>query len=142
MSVPPPIRLEHRDVFINLPVADLTAMRDFYRALGWHFLGDTSDDHSASFEIGTHLVLVLRDNDSFAERYGRETAGREATGQGINTISAGKERDVKELARRARQAGGHITREPEARRAGYRAVFQDPEGNAWEVAHRNPTTLG
>lgn len=141
MRVPPPIRLEHRDIFINLPVADLTTMREFYRALGWYFLEESSDDQTASFEIGKHLVVVLLEHHRFAERHGREATAHSGPHRVLNTITASNERDVKELVRRVRQAGGNLTREPETQGTKYGAAFEDPEGNGWEVVYFGPSAF-
>ncbi|MGD7001802.1 VOC family protein [Corynebacterium halotolerans] len=141
MSVPPPIRLEHRQIFVNLPAADLPGLREFYRALGWKFNEMFSDEQTASFEISDHIVVMLLAREKFATFHDRATAESTDPREMLNALDAGSPRDVDEMVRRVRQSGGTIIREPEAQGPMYGAAFDDPEGHGWEIVWMDPAAF-
>lgn len=141
MSVPQPIRLEHRQIFVNLPVTDLTKARDFYRALGWKHNETFSDEQTVTFEVSEHIVVMLQERDRFASFHDRRTLEPGGPREMLNAVGAASARDVDELVRRARQAGGAVIREPEAQGPMYGAAFDDPDGHGWEVVYMDPAAL-
>lgn len=142
MSVPPPIRLEHRQIFINLPAADLPKLREFYRALGWKVNEMFSDEQTASFEINDQIVLMLLGREKFAGFHDRETVEPNTAREVLNALGACSQRDVDEMIRRVRDAGGTVTRKPESQGPMYGAAFDDPEGHGWELVYLDPAVLG
>jgi predicted lactoylglutathione lyase len=119
---------------ITLGVGDLRRARAFYEALGWKS-GAAPDDDVVFFQAGC-MIVALWDRAKLAE----DSAVTDAGGWGgvtpaYNTRSP---EEVDEVIEEARAAGATIGREPaETFWGGYSAVFIDPEGHPWEVAH-NP----
>lgn len=141
MSVPPPIRLEHRQIYVNLPVTDLPRLRAFYRALGWRLNETFSGEQTASFEVSDHIVVMLLERGYFSSFHQRETAEPGGPREMLNALSVSSAREVDELIRRAREAGGTVFREPGRQGPMYGAAFDDPEGHGWEIAYMDPTAL-
>ncbi|AGF72992.1 VOC family protein [Corynebacterium halotolerans] len=141
MSVPPPIRLEHRQIYVNLPAADLPKLREFYRALGWRLNETFSGEQTASFEVSDHIVVMLLERGYFDSFHQRESIEPRGPREMLNALSASSARDVDELIRRAREAGGTVFREPEGQGPMYSAAFDDPEGHGWEVVYMDPAVL-
>ncbi|MGP6173736.1 VOC family protein [Corynebacterium sp. A21] len=141
MNAPRPIRLQHEQVFINLPVTDLAAQRDFYLALGFKQNLVFSDETTNSFEISDHIVVMLLQQDTFSGFHDRETVAANGPREVLNALGAESTADVDELIRRAKQAGGTITREPEAQGPMYGAAFDDLEGHGWEIVYMDPSAL-
>lgn len=141
MNTPQPIRLRHEHVFINLPVTDLAAQRDFFLALGFKQNLVFSDETANSFEISDHIVLMLLQQDTFSGFHDRETVAANGPREVLNALSVGSAADVDEMIRRARQAGGAITREPEAQGQMYIAAFDDLEGHGWEIVYMAPSAF-
>src|SRR3954466_4848448 len=126
--------MEQRVSLITLGVADLHRARAFYEALGWK-TNAAPDDDVVFFQAGG-MVVALWDRARLAE----DSCVTDGGGWGgitpaYNTRSP---EEVDAVVEEARAAGATIGREPaETFWGGYSAVFIDPDGHAWEVAH-NP----
>ncbi len=125
--------MEQRLSLVTLGVRDLDRARTFYESLGWR-VGAAPED-VVFFQAGG-LILALWDRDKLAE----DSAVEDSGGWGgvtlaYNTRSA---EEVDAVVEEARAAGATIAREPGPTFwGGYSAVFVDPDGHPWEVAH-NP----
>jgi catechol 2,3-dioxygenase-like lactoylglutathione lyase family enzyme len=131
-------QMEQRLSLVTLGVADLARARAFYEALGWA-PGNSSED-VVFFQAGCMLV-GLWSRVQLAEDSGVEDSG----GWGGVTLAhnVGSAAEVDAVVDEARRAGARIAREPgETFWGGYSAVFVDPDGHPWEVAHNPYWTLG
>jgi catechol 2,3-dioxygenase-like lactoylglutathione lyase family enzyme len=118
---------------VTLGVADLPRSEAFYRALGWERVND--DAEVAFFQAGG-MVLALWGRAALAEDGGVEDPG----GWGGVTLSQNvrSPQEVDAIVAAAREAGATVGHEPgETFWGGYAAVFADPDGHTWEIAH-NP----
>lgn len=126
--------MKQRVSLITLGVADLQRSRRFYEALGWRTGAEPGDD-VVFFQAG-EMVVALWDRARLAEDSCVEDRG----GWGGTTLALnfGSPVEVDAVIEEARGAGATIGREPaEAFWGGYSAVFLDPDGHPWEIAH-NP----
>jgi len=130
--------MDQRLTLITLGTSDLGRARKFYEDLGWK-TGAAPDDEVAFFQAGG-MVFALWDRAKLAE----DSAMTAGSGWGgitlaYNTRSA---EEVDQVIEEARSAGATIGREPgETFWGGYSAVFIDPEGYPWEVAHNPHWTI-
>jgi catechol 2,3-dioxygenase-like lactoylglutathione lyase family enzyme len=125
--------IEQRVSLITLGVADQAAAKAFYERLGWQCTLQVDD--TVFFQAGS-LVVSLWGRDKLAADSGVVDRG----GWGGITLAHNvhSEQEVDRVIEAARAAGATITREPgKTSWGGYDAVFADPDGHAWEVAH-NP----
>ena len=126
--------MRQRVTLITLGVRDLTRARRFYEAIGWKTNADRGDD-VVFFQAG-EMVLALWDR----ERLAQDSCVPDGSGWGGVTLALnlGSPEEVDRVIEEARAAGAKIGREPgETFWGGYSAVFVDPEGHPWEIAH-NP----
>jgi catechol 2,3-dioxygenase-like lactoylglutathione lyase family enzyme len=135
--------VDQRVSLITLGVADLGRAREFYCALGWQTRAEPGDD-VVFFQAGG-MIVGLWDRGRLAEDSGVENSGVEDSGgwggitlaQNVSTPD-----EVDATIDGARTAGARIVREPaETFWGGYSAVFHDPDGHAWEIAHNPHWTL-
>ncbi|HEU5141721.1 MAG TPA: VOC family protein [Solirubrobacterales bacterium] len=126
--------MKQRVNLITLGVADLGRARRFYRALGWETNAAPGDD-VVFFQAG-EMVVALWDRARLAEdSCVEDSGGWGGVTLAVNVASAD---EVDAIAEEARRAGATIGREPaETFWGGYSAIFVDPDGHPWEVAH-NP----
>jgi len=125
--------MEQRITAVTLGVADLERSETFYRALGWERVND--DAEVAFFQAGG-MVLALWSRASLAEDGGVEDPG----GWGGVTLSQNvrSPEEVDAIVAAAREAGAAVGHKPgKTFWGGYAAVFSDPDGHTWEIAH-NP----
>ena len=126
--------MRQRVTLITLGVRDLVRARSFYEAIGWKTNADRGDD-VVFFQAG-EMVLALWDR----ERLAQDSCVPDGSGWGGVTLALnlGSPEEVDRVIEEARAAGAKIGREPgETFWGGYSAVFVDPEGHPWEIAH-NP----
>jgi uncharacterized protein len=131
--------MEPRVSLVTLGVADLRRSRAFYEALGWQTNAAPGED--VVFFGAGGMILGLWSRESLAEDSGVPDAG----GFGGITLAhnVGSPEGVDAVIAEARAAGARIAREPAATFwGGYSAVFHDPDGHPWEVAHNPHWTLG
>ena len=114
--------MDQRMSLVTLGVRDLRRARAFYEALGWQ-TGAAPADDVVFFQAGG-MIVALWDRDRLAE----DSAVRDSGGWGGVTL-AYNTRSPEEVD--AAIADG------ETFWGGYSAIFIDPEGHPWEVAH-NP----
>ena len=126
--------MEPRVTLVTLGVRDVERSRAFYEAIGWHTRAEP-DAGIAFFQAGG-MVVALWDRESLAADSGVEDGG----GYGGITLAHNVRSPaaVDDIIAEAEDAGALITRPPaETFWGGYSAVFTDPDGHPWEVAH-NP----
>ena len=126
--------MEQRVSLITLGVRDLARARAFYESLGWRTRA-APDDEVVFFQAGG-LVVALWDR----ARLAADSAVDDSPGWGgvALALNFASREEVDEVTEQARGAGARIGREPaETFWGGYSAVFVDPDGHPWELAH-NP----
>ncbi len=131
--------MEQRLSLVTLGVSDLGRARRFYEALGWKS-GAAPDDDVVFFQAGG-MIVALWGRDQLAE----DSAVEAGSGWGGITLAYNTRspQEVDEVIEEAREAGATIGREPgETFWGGYSAVFIDPDGYPWEVAHNPRWTIG
>lgn len=122
-------------IFVNLPVADVGASRDFYTGLGFAVNEDFSDERCACLVVSSAIVVMLLDHERFADFVGDKEIvdAHRATGV-INCLSAAGREEVDSLVAAAVAHGGVEGRVMEDGPM-YGRSFADPDGHAWEVLH-------
>jgi uncharacterized protein len=128
--------MDQRLSLVTLGVSDEKAAREFYERLGWSGKGASDPEDGVTFFQAGGMIVALWDRGKLAE----DSAVDDSGGWGGVTL-AYNTRDREEVDRvidEAREAGATIGREPaETFWGGYSAIFIDPDGHPWEVAH-NP----
>jgi uncharacterized protein len=130
--------MRQRVSVITLGVSDLERARSFYEALGWRSGAQPADD-VVFFQAG-EMVLALWDR----ARLAHDSCVQDGGGWGGVTLAlnVGSPEEVNAVTEEARAAGATIGREPaKTFWGGYSAVFIDPDGHPWEVAHNPGWTL-
>lgn len=126
--------LEREVGFVTLGVANLNRSWAFYERLGWQ--GQQVGD--AVFIRAGAIVLVLSGRDKLALDCGLHDEQAGGFSGVVLAHSVRSEAEVEEVMRTAERAGATVTRHPAPTSYGaYAAIFTDPDGHAWKVAH-NP----
>ncbi len=131
--------MDQRVSLVTLGVADLARARAFYEALGWVTRAEPGDD-VVFFQAGGMIVALWS-----REKLARDSGVDDSGGWGGVTLAHNvrSAAEVDSVVDDARRAGAHIAREPaETFWGGYSAIFIDPDGHPWEVAHNPRWTLG
>ena len=130
--------MDQRVSLITLGVADLRRARAFYDALGWS-THDGPEEDVVFYQAGG-MIVALWSREELAKDSGVEDSG----GWGGITLAYNvrSPAEVDAVIEEARAAGATIGREPaKTSWGGYSAIFIDPGGHPWEVAHNPRWTL-
>jgi predicted lactoylglutathione lyase len=121
-------------IFLNLPVKDVTAAQRFYTALGYSINPQFSGEQSAYFVISEHITAMLLAEPHFKDFTDNEIADTSKTTEVIIALSAESRAAVDELADKAMAAGGSEPKTPQDHGFMYVRSFTDLDGHHWEVA--------
>jgi catechol 2,3-dioxygenase-like lactoylglutathione lyase family enzyme len=131
--------MEQRISLITLGVRDVRRARTFYEQLGWH----GQEVQETVFLQAGGSVLVLWGRDKLAADCGLPDPGASGFGGIALAHNVRSRAEVDEIIGQAVQAGATVTKPAaETFYGGYAAVFTDPDGHPWEVAHNPGFTLG
>jgi predicted lactoylglutathione lyase len=129
----------NKQIFVNLPVADLGKSKAFFEALGYSFNPQFSNENGACLVIAEgsiHAMLLTR--AYFKTFIDKPVAqAREATGVLI-CLSCESREEVDELVAKAIGAGGRTPRPPQDHGFMYSHAFEDPDGHIWELVWMAP----
>ncbi|MFE6228064.1 MULTISPECIES: VOC family protein [unclassified Streptomyces] len=122
-------------IFVNLPVKDLDASKNFYEKLGYAINPQFSDETAACVVISDAIFVMLLTEEKFAgfTAPGKAIADASATTQVLLTLNAESREKADELADRALEVGGSPAKEPMDLGFMYGRSFADPDGHHWEV---------
>jgi hypothetical protein len=127
-----------RLLFLNLPVTDLPASREFFDRLGFEFDERFCDERAACMVVSEKAFVMLLQRDRFAEFVTRPVAdAAEATALTV-AISAESQAAVDAFADAALAAGASAAKDPQDYGFMYQRSFHDPDGHLWEVMWMDP----
>ena len=121
-----------KQIFVNLPVADLKQTMNFFSALGFTFNPQFTDENAACMVISKDIYAMLLMKDFFKSFISKRIADTAKEVEVIVTLSAESRAEVAALAEKAQRAGAALT---ETRDHGwmYQRGFTDLDGHHWEI---------
>ena len=122
-------------IFVNLPVRDLPASRDFYTALGFPVNEAFSDDQAAAIVVSEAIVIMLVVRDRFADLVTGPVGDPRDGPTAITCLNAESPEDVDRLVGTALASGGSAWLPKMEDGPMYGHSFADPDGHVWEVLH-------
>jgi hypothetical protein len=127
-----------RQIFVNLPVADLQRAISFFSALGFTFNAEWTNDKGASMVIAENIFAMLLTREYFQSFTPKPvTDAREAT-EVLVCLSLDSREAVDTTVHQAVAAGGSVYNEPQDHGFMYGHGFQDPDGHLWEIIYLTP----
>ena len=130
-----------RLLFLNLPVADLTASREFFAELGFEFNEKFCDDGAICMVVSEQAYVMLLQRERFAEFVTKPVADASAATALTVAISAEDREAVDAFAETALGAGASAAKDPQDYGFMYQRSFQDLDGHHWEVAWMDPVAV-
>jgi len=127
-----------RLLFLNLPVSDLDASREFFHRLGFRFDRRFCDEGAACMVVSEQAYVMLLQRDRFAEFVVKPVADAgEATALTV-AVSAEDRAAVDAFADAALAAGAGAAKGPQDYGFMYGRSFHDLDGHLWEVMWMDP----
>ncbi|KAF0808752.1 hypothetical protein A167_02470 [Alcanivorax sp. S71-1-4] len=123
-------------IFINLPVTDLPRSMTFFKALGFHFNEQFTDDTAACLVIdqGIHAMLVTEKR--FMDFIpGKRISNAHEQAEVLLALSRDSREAVDQMVDAALAHGGSACRPSQDHGFMYEHSFQDPDGHIWELVY-------
>jgi predicted lactoylglutathione lyase len=124
-----------RLIFVNLPVKDLTAAREFFTQLGFEFNPQFSDDKAACMVVDQNIFVMLLVEERFKDFINGEISDATKATEVLTCLSAESREQVDEIVAKALAAGGKPWKPVIEEGPMYGASFQDLDGHVWELMY-------
>jgi len=128
-----------KQLFINLPVADLPRSIAFFTALGFTLNPEFTSDAGAGFVISDAISLMLTTHAKFREFTPKDICDTSKAVEVLLSIGCESREEVDSLVGKALAAGGTTYDEPEDFGFMYTHSFVDLDGHGWGVLHISAT---
>jgi predicted lactoylglutathione lyase len=130
-----------KQLFVNLPVKDLTKTMEFFGKLGFTFNQQFTNENAACMIIGENIYAMLLVEEFFRGFINKEISDYSKTAEVILALSAENRAEVDELADKALAAGGSTSADAKDHGFMYVRSFQDLDGHLWEIFYMDPTAV-
>ena len=126
-------------MFVNLPVRDLKKSMDFFKALGYSFNPQFTDETAACMVISEENYTMLLTHPKFEQFTGRAIADATKTTEVIICLSCDSRQQVDDIMNKAMAAGGTQCKPPQDYGFMYGQSFYDLDGHIWEFIWMDPS---
>jgi predicted lactoylglutathione lyase len=130
-----------RKLFVNLSVKDLKRSMSFFKALGFGFNAQFTDDNAACMIISEEAFVMLLNETFFKTFTTKQIANTATQTEGIFALSCTSRAEVDELVEKALAADGKPAKPPVDHGFMYSHSFYDPDGHHWEVLWMDPAAI-
>jgi uncharacterized protein len=127
-----------RQIFVNLPVADMARSKAFFLQLGFTFNPQFTNDQGACMVIDENIYAMLLVKPFFQTFIDTDIADATRSTEVLVCLSCASRAEVDELVKKAVAAGGKPHRQPQDHGFMYGHGFHDPDGHVWELMYMDP----
>ena len=124
-----------RMIFVNLPVQDLSAAREFFTGLGFSFNSEFSDGECACMVVDRNIYIMLLDRDRFADFINDQITDATKSTEVVLCLTVDSKERVDRTVAAAIKAGGKPWKPTFTDGAMYGGSFQDLDGHVWELMY-------
>lgn len=125
-------------IFVNLPVRDLDKSMAFFKAIGFSFNPQFTDNTAACMVISDDIYAMLLTHEKVRQFTKKEIADAHQTTEVLTALAVESKAKVHELADTALKAGAKEPRSPQDYGFMFARSFEDPDGHIWEVFWMDP----
>lgn len=125
----------HKQIFVNLPIENMERSQAFFRALGYAFNPDFTNDQGACMVVGENLFVMLLVKDFYATFTRKAIADARTTTEVLVCLSCDSREAVDALVAQAVAAGATTPRPVQDLGFMYSHGFDDLDGHTWEFVH-------
>ncbi len=130
-----------RKLFVNLSVADLEKSTAFFKALGFSFNPQFSDEKASCMIISQEAFVMLLSEPFFKTFTKRAICDTRSHTEGMFALSCESRAEVEELVHKAVAAGGSFAVDPQDHGFMFGWSFYDLDGHHWEVLWMDPAAI-
>lgn len=129
----------HKNMFINLAVRDLPKSIAFFRALGYEFNPQFTDENAACLVLGENLFAMLLVHKFFETFTPKPIADAKRSTECLIALSLDSRDEVDRIVNAALAAGANKLSEPKDHGFMYQWGYEDLDGHIWEVMWMDPS---
>jgi uncharacterized protein len=120
-------------IFVNLPVKDLSRSIAFFTSLGFGFNPQFTDEKGTCMIVGSDIFVMLLTEAFFKTFIKKEISDARKTTEVILSLSYESKEKVDEAVKKALAAGATMPNQPQDFGWMYQSGFEDLDGHLWEV---------
>ncbi|AHC47697.1 VOC family protein [Achromobacter xylosoxidans] len=128
----------HKQIFVNLPIADMAKSQAFFKSLGFSFNPQFTNDQGACMVVSDNIYVMLLVKDFFQGFTNKPVVDAKGATESLIALSCESRAEVDDLVARAKAAGGTAPRPPQDHGFMYGHGFDDLDGHIWEVFYMEP----
>jgi uncharacterized protein len=128
-------------IFVNLPVKDLSRTVEFFKKLGFAFNPQFTDENATCMIINDNIFVMLLVEKFFKTFTKKEICDTTKDTEVIIALSTESREKVDEMIQHVFEAGGKESREPQDHGWMYGRSFQDINGHLWEIIYMDEKAL-
>ena len=125
-------------IFVNLPVRNLDKSVAFFKALGFSFNPQFTDETATCMVISDTIFAMLLSHEKFAGFSPKPIADTDKTTEVLIALSRDNREAVDAIVEAALAAGGSTFSEPQDHGFMYGRAFRDLDGHVWEAFWMDP----
>jgi uncharacterized protein len=126
-------------IFVNLPVKDLSKSIEFFKALGYSFNAQFTDENAGCLVISEEIYAMLLVEPFFQTFTKKEIVDAKKSVEAILALGVESRAKVDEIVDKALSSGGSPAGDPQDHGFMYSRSFQDPDGHIWEFLYMDPS---
>jgi predicted lactoylglutathione lyase len=128
-------------IFVNLPVKDLSRTVEFFKKLGFAFNPQFTNENATCMIINNNIFVMLLVEKFFKTFTKKEICDTTKDTEVIIALSTESREKVDEIMQNVFEAGGKESREPQDYGWMYGRSFQDINGHLWEIIYMDEKAL-
>ena len=128
-------------IFVNLPVRDLPKSMEFFKALGFGFNPQFTDETAACMVVSGDIYVMLLTHEKFREFTPKAICDATKNTEVLVCLSCESRDKVNELIGKAVAAGGTTYAASKDYGFMYQHGFQDLDGHIWELIYMEPEAI-
>lgn len=122
-------------IFVNLPVRNLSKSVEFFTKLGFTFNAQFTDETATCMIVSADIFIMLLTHDKFKTFTPKEICDATRSSEVLLCLSSESRAKVDDMVRKAVAAGGSTYNEPQDHGFMYGHGFEDLDGHIWELIH-------
>lgn len=132
-----------KEIWINLPVKNVNAAKEFFVSLGFTFKATHSYANMAAMSVSQkNIAIMLFDNNTFRHINQSELANTTQVSEVMFSLDAETKEEVDEWAEIVEKAGGIVFSQPATVQGWmYGCAFTDLDGHRWNVLHMDMSKM-
>jgi len=128
-----------RKIFVNLPIKDMKRSQAFFRALGFDFNPQFTNEQGACMVISEDIYAMLLVEPFFQTFTKKPISDAKKSTEVLVCLSCESRAEVDTLVKKAVAAGGTAPNTPQDHGFMYGHGFEDLDGHVWELMWMDPS---